>query len=97
MGEEDQEQDQAVRLKETILAMCGTRGPEKSICPSEVARLLEPDEAQWRALMKPVRRAAVDLANEGLIEILKKGKRIDPDAVRGVIRLRIAGRNDADA
>lgn len=44
--------------------------------------------------MGPVRHRAVQLAREGRIEILRKGRAIAPEAVRGVIRLRVrpAGR-----
>lgn len=82
------------KLTAKILELCAARGPEKSICPSEVARDLEPDEDRWRSLMKPIRRAAARLAEAGRIEILKKGKRIDPAQLRGVIRLRIASEGD---
>ncbi len=77
-------------LTAKILELCIERGPAKSICPSEVARALEAEEDAWRRLMKPVRRAAIRLAEDGRIEILKKGKRIEPDNVRGVVRLRIS-------
>ena len=61
-----------------------------SICPSEAARALAPAGApdDWRPLMGPVRRVAAGLAREGRIDILRKGKPIDPEALRGVIRLR---------
>jgi hypothetical protein len=36
-----------------------------------------------------VRRAAVRLAQEGRIDILRKGKPVDPLGVKGVIRLRV--------
>jgi hypothetical protein len=39
--------------------------------------------------MGPVRQAAIRLAQAGRIEILRKGKPVDPAGVRGVIRLRI--------
>ena len=61
------------------------RGIEKSICPSEVARALAP---AWRPLRGPVRAAAARLARQGRLEILRKGKAIDPDDMHGVIRLR---------
>ena len=61
------------------------RGPDASICPSEVARQLRPDD--WRPLMHPVRQAAVRLAGTGQIQILRKGKPIDPAVMRGVVRL----------
>ncbi len=40
--------------------------------------------------MSPVRRVAMGMATAGLIDILRKGKPVDPNQeVRGVIRLRI--------
>ena len=57
---------------------------------AEVARALVPDET-WRRLLGPVRAAALRLQGDGRVEILRKGKPVPPEAVRGVIRLRIAG------
>jgi len=75
-----------------ILRQAGERGAGKSICPSEVARALAPEEEAWRRLMGPVRDTAIALAREGRIEVLRKGKPVDPgQEVRGVIRLRIRG------
>jgi hypothetical protein len=72
-----------------ILRQTAARGADKSICPSEVARALEPEEDRWRRLMGPVRAAAIRLAREGRIEVLRKGKPVDPlQDIRGVIRLR---------
>lgn len=68
-----------------ILRQVQARGPGKSICPSEVARALEPET--WRRLLGPVRQAAVILAREGRVAILRKGKVVAPDEMRGVIRL----------
>ncbi len=70
-----------------ILALTADRGPGKSICPSEVARALRPD---WQALMTAVRRVACRLAAAGQIEILRKGRPVSPEDVKGVIRLRQA-------
>jgi len=75
-------------IREAILAQAAARGAEKSICPSDVARALAPD--QWRSLMTRVRREAILLAREGRIDILRKGRPVDPaEEIRGVIRLRI--------
>ena len=63
-----------------------TATTDKSICPSEVARALEPEN--WRPLMGAVRQAAARLSTAGSIEILRKGKPIAPEAMHGVIRLR---------
>jgi hypothetical protein len=78
-------------LTAEILRQTAERGADKSICPSEVARALAPTEEAWRRLLGPVRAAAIRLAREGRIEVLRKGKPVDPEAeIRGVIRLRIA-------
>ena len=69
-----------------ILRQTGARGPGKSICPSEVARALAPDA--WRPLLGAVRAEALRLAEAGRIDILRKGRPVPPEAVRGVIRLR---------
>lgn len=76
-----------------ILRQTATRGAGRSICPSEVARALAPAGAEaspWQPLMDPVRRAALRLQRESRIEILRKGKPVPAEAVRGVIRLRVA-------
>lgn len=76
----------SARIEAEILRQVAERGPDKSICPSEVARALEPD---WRTLMTAVRRAAIRLAEAGRIDILRKGKPVTAEEVRGVIRLRL--------
>jgi hypothetical protein len=78
----------AATLTAEILRQAAAAGPAKSICPSEVARALAAD---WRPLMRPVRTAAIALARAGQLHILRHGKPVpDLDAIRGVIRLRIA-------
>ncbi|MGG5823383.1 DUF3253 domain-containing protein [Falsiroseomonas sp. HW251] len=78
-------------IEQEILRQVAARGAGKSICPSEVARALAPEEEAWRRLMSPVRAAAIRLAKQGRVEVLRKGKPVDPAAeIRGVIRLRIA-------
>ena len=77
-----------------ILRLTARRGTDKSICPSEVARILPGDPATpWQRHMPQVRRTALALARQGLIDILRHGKPVGDDAVagsdiRGVIRLR---------
>ena len=75
-------------IEATLLALVDARGPDKSICPSEVARALSPS---WQSLLGPVRIVAMRLATAGRIEILRKGKPVPNEEVRGVIRLRTAG------
>jgi hypothetical protein len=72
-----------------ILRQVAARGAGKSICPSEVARALAA-EPEWRASMGAVRQVALALARAGRIEVLRKGRAVDPAAeLRGVIRLRV--------
>jgi Protein of unknown function (DUF3253) len=59
-----------------------------SICPSEVARALCANQANWRALMPAVREAARKLAREGRLVITQRGKVLSPDKpFTGAIRL----------
>jgi hypothetical protein len=73
-------------IADEIIRQTEARGAGRSICPSDVARALDPD---WRRLMTAVRRAAAQLAAAGRIDILRKGKPIPPQDMRGVIRLRL--------
>jgi hypothetical protein len=79
-------------IREEIIRQTAASGPGRSICPSEVARALAGggENGPWRPLMGPVRREAAELARAGRVEILRKGKPVPPEAMRGVIRLRAA-------
>lgn len=75
-------------ISDAIRRLLAERGPNKSICPSEIARRV--DRCGWRARMLDVREAACALAARGQIEITQGDRRIeDPHAVRGPIRLRL--------
>ena len=76
-------------IEQSILALTAARGPDRSICPSEVARSLHEAPDGWQSLMTPVRQAAIRLAQAGQIEILRKGRAVPPTDVKGVIRLRV--------
>ncbi len=73
-------------IRDELLRQVEARGASKSICPSEVARALAPE---WQGLMSRIRSVAIMLSREQRIEILRKGKPVEPDAVKGVIRLRV--------
>lgn len=59
----------------------------KSIEPSEVAKDLQPE--QWQRMLPKVKATALGLMRQGKLTIIKKGKPVDPNAVKGVIRLRL--------
>jgi hypothetical protein len=74
------------QIRDELLRQVEARGAGKSICPSEVARALAPE---WQGLMTQIRSVAILLSREQRIEILRKGKPVEPDGVKGVIRLRV--------
>jgi hypothetical protein len=76
-------------IEAEIFDQLSRRDPGKSICPSEVAKAIQPDG--WQRQMGRVRAVAVGLARQGRLVITKKGKPVDPDAFKGVIRLRLPG------
>lgn len=84
-GEQDDRRDDV--LERTILDLLDERRAGTTICPSEVARLVAEDE-KWRDLMEPVRAAARRLVAEELVEITQGGEVVDPDTLRGPIRIR---------
>ncbi|MCQ8185374.1 DUF3253 domain-containing protein [Parvularcula maris] len=72
-----------------ILQLLAERGEGKSICPSEAARALAPED--WRPLMDEVRAAGRMLAEEGRIEVTQGGEPVDPISARGPVRYRSRG------
>jgi len=77
-------------IETALLAHIAALGPDKTVCPSEIAKALtgQATDSEWRALLKPVRATAVALAQEGRIGVYRKGKPVaDPSGVKGVIRL----------
>ncbi|BAH54758.1 DUF3253 domain-containing protein [Rhodococcus opacus] len=75
-------------LEDRIRALLDARADSASICPSDVARAVAPDD--WRPLMEPVRAAARRLVEAGEVEITQKGDVVDPASAQGPIRIRRA-------
>ena len=74
-------------LERAILALLRARAVGATICPSEAARKVEPEN--WRDLMEASRSAARRLVDAGSIEITQQGRPVDPSSARGPIRLRL--------
>lgn len=74
------------KIRKKILELTDKVGSDKTICPSEVARLLWPDD--WRGHMEEVREVARDLRAEGEIEICQKGTPVLAREFKGPVRLR---------
>jgi hypothetical protein len=73
-------------ISKTIITMAEERAPDKTICPSEVARVLFP--ANWRKHMDEVRKAAVNLHSKGEVIITQKGVPVDVNFIKGPIRIK---------
>jgi hypothetical protein len=74
-------------LEAAIMELLLQRGPGKTICPSEAARLVDP--SGWKELMDQARDAAQRLVAQGKIVVTQRGKIVDPSQVKGPIRLKI--------
>jgi hypothetical protein len=73
-------------LESAILELLDQRGEGKTICPSDAARHVDPQN--WRSLMEPARAAGQHLVARGQIEVTQKGRVVDPSRARGAIRFR---------
>jgi len=80
--------DLPAEISAAILAVARKRGTEKSTCPSEIARMLFPDD--WRKYMKEVVDVAVHLHLINQVLITQKGMPIEVDHIKGPIRITIA-------
>jgi hypothetical protein len=76
----------AADYRKRILELLEQRGPDKTICPSE---LLNGADKQNAVLMEQVRASARTLAAQGSIEFTQRGRKIDPANAKGPIRLRL--------
>lgn len=85
-AEASAQEDQAIM--DTILTLLAARAPSASICPSDVARALSPDERIWRAQMPVIRRVAAQLAAEGRVKVTRGSVEVDALSKGGPIRIR---------
>lgn len=81
----------AAALEEAILELLAERGRDKTICPSEAAKLVggKEERRDWEGLMEPAREAARRLVAAGRIVITQGGKVVDGDTAKGPIRLKL--------
>ncbi len=80
-------------IERSIQRLLETRAG-KTICPSEVARELDPKG--FRALMPAVREVAAQLRACGRLLITQRGEPVDPSTARGPIRLALPGYHGVD-
>ncbi len=73
-------------IEETIFNLLVEIEPGKSLAPETVARAV--DAENWRRILPQVRSAAVGLARQEKLVILRHNKPADPDTFKGVWRMR---------
>lgn len=81
------------KIADAILGKAAERGPEKSTCPSEIAREIFPES--WRDHMKEIRDVAIGLSEKGKVIITQKREKIDTSDIKGPIRITIKRDNCA--
>ncbi|MEO0609472.1 MAG: DUF2256 and DUF3253 domain-containing protein [Planctomycetota bacterium] len=74
-------------LEQAILDLLDSRERGKTICPSEAAKAVSPD--QWRDFMEPARMAGRRLIEQGKVVFTQQGHEIDPSRAKGPIRIRL--------
>jgi hypothetical protein len=72
------------KIEKQILLLLQERGKDKSICPSEVARQLFPED--WRTHMDEIRAVAKNLCVQKKILITQNNKVVDLNKIKGPIR-----------
>lgn len=72
------------RVAAATRALLRKRGQGKSICPSDVARIVALPE--WRARMDDVRFVVRSLIDDGLVVATRGGRPVDPETASGAIR-----------
>ena len=78
--------DTEAALERAITELLDQRATGRTICPSEAARRVDPEN--WRPLMEPARRVAARLVEAGEVEMTQQGQVVDPATARGPVRLR---------
>lgn len=82
---EPTEEGRRTRLASVIRTLLRHRDADKTICPSDAARVVGGEE--WRSLMPLAREVAAELATAGEIEVRQRGEAVDINTAKGPVRL----------
>lgn len=95
----DGEEGEGDPIAEAILAQLAAAEARGSLTPADVARAFAAGRARpgdppdlWRRYLPQVRQQALALARQGRIVMLRKGRPVDPERAKGVIRLALPDR-----
>ena len=80
-------------IAEKILELLAAAAPNRSISPEEVARAVAESRRRpndppdlWRRYLPAVKQQALFLARAGKLIVMRKGKPVDAQTAKGVIR-----------
>ena len=80
-------------VAEKILDLLAAAAPNKSISPEDVARAIADERRRpkdppdhWRQYLPAVKQQALHLARAGKLIVMRKGKAVDANTAKGVIR-----------
>ncbi len=76
------------QVEETLLELLSQARNSESISPNQVAKALNAEN--WQRELPKVRAVIVGLARQGRIEVLRKGKPVSPEDLKGIYRVRLA-------
>ncbi|HVZ29018.1 MAG TPA: DUF3253 domain-containing protein [Asticcacaulis sp.] len=76
------------QVEETLLALLSQVKSPESISPNDVAKALNAEN--WQRQLPKVRAVILDLARQGRIEVLRKGKPVEFEGLKGIYRIRLA-------
>jgi hypothetical protein len=82
---EPTEAGQRDRLAAAVRALLRHRDPDRSICPSDAARVV--GGIGFRKLMPLARQVAAELADQGVVEVRQRGEPVDVRSARGPVRI----------
>ncbi len=74
-------------VNEMILTMCREAGVESGVRPEAIAQAIYPE--QWQTMLKRIKLMAKQMAKRDELLILRKGKPVDPEDAKGIIKYRI--------
>jgi len=74
-------------VEETIFDLLSQVRKGDSISPNQVAKAI--DNSGWQRELPKVRAVIIGLARQGRLEVLRKGKPVEPEGLKGVYRVRL--------
>ncbi|ESQ81624.1 hypothetical protein AEAC466_20835 [Asticcacaulis sp. AC466] len=74
-------------IEDTILVLLSQVRDGESISPNDVAKTI--DRENWQRELPKIRAVIIGLARQEKLQVLRKGKPIEPEGFKGVYRVRL--------